>query len=177
MQHRFVLGALITCLVRLSVAAQTGTQPSVVLEATNSIHGVGGHVSNRLLVRLTTDGKVEWESVEWQGPNQLHSSRIPPEMVSALTERLNEVDLGGLQPKMGPYNGYVDTSVELFVHVATAKWNRQFSVINPWSGRRAIQTVPRELKAVICEVDRLHVRVTGEQEEPMCVEKPPAPHS
>jgi hypothetical protein len=37
------------------------SSPIVVLEATNTIHGIGGYQNQQMLVRLTNDGNVEWD--------------------------------------------------------------------------------------------------------------------
>jgi len=167
MQLRFTLCAVI--LASLSSSAQTQTPASIVVEATNSIQGSGGHEQKQLFVRLTSDGLVQWETIQWQKPNELHSTRITPELVSAITQRLDAINPEVIQAKMGPYNRYVDTSVELFIGINTPKWKRQFSVSNPWT-HWPLKTVPKDLKAVICEISRLHAQVTEEPVEPMCAE-------
>lgn len=124
-------------------------------------------------MRLTSDGKVEWETAEWQKPNELHSGRVAPELVSAVTQRLDAVDAEAIQAKMGPYNRYVDTSAELLIRINSSKWNRQFSVLNPWL-HWPVKPLPKELKAVICEVVWLRAQVAKEPVEPMCKEGPAA---
>jgi hypothetical protein len=174
MQPRFALPAVIALLAALPSTAQTQPPASIVVEATNSIRGIGGYERKCLLVRLTSDGKVQWETTQWQKPNELHSTKIAAELVSAMTQRLDEIDPEAIQPKMGPYNVYVDTSVELLVSITTSKWKRQFSVSNPWPGRRPIKPLPKELKTVICEVSRLQAQVAEEPVEPLCAEVPAA---
>lgn len=166
MQFRFVLCAVIAFLVPLSSSVQAQTPPSVVIDATNSIQGDGGE-QKELFVRLTSDGKVEWETTERQKPNELHSGRVAPELVSAITQRLDAVDPEAIQARMGPYNRYVDTSAELFIRIDTSKWKRQFSVVNPWP-HWPVKPLPKELKTVICEVVRLREQVAKEAVRPMC---------
>jgi hypothetical protein len=125
------------------------------------------------LLRLSNDGKVEWETAQWQKPNELHSTRISPERVSAITQRLAGIDPKAIQAEMGPYNRYLDTGVELFIRVDTPKWKREFTVLNPWSDWR-LKPLPTELKAVICEISRLQVEVAAEPVQPMCSEEPAA---
>jgi hypothetical protein len=170
MQPWFALCTVIVFLFPLSSSVQAQTPPSVVIEASNSIQS-DGREQKELFVRLSSDGKVEWETTEWQKPNELHSSRIAPELVSAITNRLVAVDPEAIQAKMGPYNRYVDTSSELFIRINTLKWNRQFSVLNPWP-HWPVKPLPKELKAVICEVVRLRAKVTREPVEPLCEEGP-----
>lgn len=167
MRFRFTLCAVIAFLALLPARSQTPA--AIVVEATDSIGGIGGYEQKRLLVRLTSDGSVEWETVQWQKPNELHSAKIAPELAAAITRRLDEVDPEAIQPKMGPYNRYVDTSAELFIRINTPKWKRQFSVINPWP-HWPLKPLPKELKIVICEVSRLRAQVAREPVEPMCAE-------
>jgi hypothetical protein len=165
-----VRSAAIVLLAFFAPTAQTQPPASIVVEATSSIRGIGGYEQKRLLVRLKGDGNVEWETVQWKKSNELHSTKIASELVSDITRRLDEIDPEALQAKMGPYNRYVDTSVELFIRINTPKLKRQFSVINPWP-HWPLKPLPKELEAVICEVDRLHAQVAEEPVEPMCTEK------
>lgn len=173
MQSRFALCAVVIFLASHPSIAQTKTPAPIVVEATSSIRGSGGYEHKHLLVRLTSDGNLQWETEQAQKPNELHSTKIAPTVVSAITQRLDEVDPGATQGKMGPYNVYVDTSVELLIAVTTPKGTRHFSVSNPWPGR-PIKALPNELKAVICEIDRLHGQVAKEPVQPMCAEEPAA---
>jgi hypothetical protein len=167
MHLRLTFWAIIAFLAPLRSTAQTQTPAPVIVEATSSMHGIGGYEQKQLLVRLTDDGKVQWETTQWQKPNELHSTRIDPELVSAIRLRLDEIDPAAIQAKMGPYNRYVDTSVELFIRVDTLKWKREFTVLNPWP-HWPLKPRPKELKAVICDIDRLHAQVAEESVEPMC---------
>jgi hypothetical protein len=112
---------------------------------------------------------VQWETTQWQKPNELHSTKIDAQLVSAITQRLDAIDPEAIQERMGPYNRCVDTSAELFIRINTPKWKRQFSVINPWT-HWPLKPVPKEVKAVICEISRLQAQVAQEPVEPMCAE-------
>jgi hypothetical protein len=178
---RLALSAVVASLAPISTA-QTQISPYVVVEATESVSHTLGYCENHLSVRLTSDGRVEWEEagqMEKCGkpvqnkPDALHSTTIAAEQVSAITQRLNGVDPETLQAKMGPYNRYVDTSVELLIRISTPKWSRGFSVSNPWP-YYPLKPLPKELRTVICEISRLRAQVADEPAEPMCVEKPPA---
>jgi hypothetical protein len=153
----------------LPPTAQSQAAESPILEATNSIHGVSGHEEKRLFVRLSADGKVQWETAEWHKPNELRSTKISPELVSAIAQRLSAVDPKAFESKMGPYNRYVDTGVELFIRINTPKWKRDFSVLNPWT-HSPLKPLPKELKVVICEISRLHAQVAEEPVESICVQ-------
>ena len=170
MQSWVFLSAAIAFLTPLPSTAQPKVPTSIVVEAASSIQGIGGHHQKRLLVRLSDDGKVEWETTQWQKPNELHSTRISPERVSDITQRLAGIDSKAIQEKMGPYNRYVDTVVELSIRVNTPKWNRNFTVLNPWP-HWPLKPLPIELKAVICEVSRLQAEVTEEPVQPLCSEE------
>jgi len=167
MELSLALRAAIACLALLPRMAATQTPAPIVVEATSLIHGIDGYEQKRLFVRLTSDGSVQWETAEWQKPNKLHSTKLASELVSAVIQRLDEVDPKAIRAKMGPYNVYKDTSAELVISISTLKWSRRFSVINPWSAR-SVKPLPGELKVVICEVDRLHARVAEEPVDAMC---------
>jgi hypothetical protein len=134
--------------------------------------GGGGQsiVEKNLFVRLSQDGRVEWAE---NGQNNLESARISPEQVSAVVSHLDAVDSKAISGRMGPYNVYKDTGVDLHIRILTSKWNRRFSVENPWPGI-PIKPLPKELTAVICEIDRLRAKVAEEPVESMCAQEPAA---
>ena len=171
MQLSLALRAAMACLALLPPTAPAQTPASIIVEATSSIRGIGGYEVKRLLLRLTSDGSVRWETAEWQEPNELHSTKIASELVAAIMQRLDEVDPKAIRAKMGPYTVYKDSGVELLIRIRTARWSRQFSVSNPWPGN-PIEPLPKELKAVICEISRLQAQVAGEPLKPMCTDEP-----
>jgi len=134
------------------------------------MHGIGHYKETYLFVRLSSDGKVEWETTEWKKPNELHSVKISAERVAAITQSLESVDPKIIEAKMGPFEIYTDTSVELQISVTTANWNRQFLVINPWPGKMTRKPLPKDLKIIICEISRLRSQVAHEEAEAMCAQ-------
>jgi len=53
--------------ISLGTLAQQETPIAAVIEATSTMHGIGNYVDRRLWVRLTKDGKMEWEEL---GPRE-----------------------------------------------------------------------------------------------------------
>src|SRR5712691_12173815 len=125
--------------------------PRVVLQATNVIHyAAGPRVDEELLVGLTSDGKVQWDTSVGYSKYERRTTTITPEQVSSVQYALDATNKGGLRDEMGPYNNYIDTSVELRLRIESPNGERQLSVINPWPGVRGIKPLPREVKSIIC---------------------------
>lgn len=145
--------------------------PVVVLEAISTIHGIGGHNDVQMLVRLTDDGKVEWD--KWVGKTlKRQSSSLTNERMSEVKRSLDAIDQSGLHPNMGPYYVYVDTETELRIRMATSRGELTFSVLNPWSEGLVNKPMPKNVKAVVCEISRLSARVAKEPIDHLC-ETPP----
>ncbi len=137
------------------------------------MRGMGG-AQKELFVRLKKDGTVEWETMEERGA-KLHASKVDAQEVLAIEQRLDEIDQHAILPRMGAYNVYIDTSVELRIRIVTSKWNRRFSVSNPWPGLPP-KPLPQEVKVVLCEMSELRSQVANEAAVPLCTERA-APHN
>jgi hypothetical protein len=173
-----VLGVCIALSSHADFSAQTNNSKSaLLLESINNIYGIGGK-DTQLLVRLKQDGTVEWEESVWQKPlgrtYQRKISPISPEQVISIGNRLAVLNKDSFRAKMGPYNSYTDTSVELKVRMLTSKGIVAFSVFNPWlctlpsCSMGKTKPIPEDVKAVICEVQKLRARLAGEAVDPMC---------
>lgn len=158
-------------------AAQTNNSKALILESTNNIHGIGGK-DTQLLVRLKQDGTAEWEESVPQKPHgwkyRRKVSSVSPEQVTSIRNRLAALNMDSFRAKMGPYNTYTDTSVELQVRMLTSKGSVTFSVLNPWlcalpsCSMGKSKPIPEDVKVVICEVQKLRAQLAGEAVDPMC---------
>jgi hypothetical protein len=166
-----MIGTLLFCPTPINPQSQVSS-PTVVLEATNTIHGIGGYQNTRLLVRLTDDGKLEWD--KWVGnawESQVGS--LTTERVSAIKRSLDAIDGSRMHDKMGPYHIYTDTSVELRVRLTTSQGLLAFTVMNPWSCEtRSCLTgkpLPKDVKTVVCGINRVRAQVVSDEPiDPMC---------
>jgi hypothetical protein len=162
--------------ISLSVYSQQQSLPSaVVVEATSTMRGIGNYVDQRLWVRLTKDGKMEWEEPVLGKPNELHSAQVSPKQLGAIEQDLNSIDWGKVHGQMGPYNIYIDTSVEVRIHAATTAGDRQVAIVNPWPGSHQ-KPLPIELKRILCQLDALHAQATGQPTQKMCIGTPISVH-
>jgi len=165
-----VLSFLMCISLFSAMASDVQSQASsstVVLEATSTMHGVGGYQHEELLVRLTDDGKVEWDKEvgnEWER----QTSTVSAEVVSEIQRTLNTVDEDPFRGKMGPYYVYIDTSVELQVRMTAKSGQVTFLLINPWSVGIVRRTMPKDVKTVVCEIDTLNARVSNNPVHQMC---------
>jgi hypothetical protein len=161
-----------------NIAGQTNnSKPVLILESTNNIYGIGGK-DTQLLVRLKQNGTVEWEESVWQKPRgrtyQRKTSSISSEQVTSISNRLAVLSKDSFQAKMGPYNSYTDTSVELQIRMLTPTGSVAFSVLNPWlctlpsCSIGKSKPIPEDVKAVICEAQKLRAQLAGEAVDPMC---------
>jgi hypothetical protein len=174
----FALGAFFLLGLLKSADAQTNSsQQILVLECTKTIFSGNGHKDVQLLVRLTQNGKVQWEEPVWQKQLGLSYKRrvawISPEQVGAIKERIDRIDRNSFHTKIGPYNSYTDTSVELRLRVHTSAASLAFTVINPWPhdppySSSKIKPLPTDVRAVICEASRLRAQLAGEPVPLMC---------
>jgi len=145
--------------------------PIVVLEATETVHGIGGYQDGQMLVRLTNDGKVEWD--KWVGKAwERQISSVTAERVSGIKRRLDAIDKSGVRAEMGPYYSYVDTSVELRIRITTSQGELSFSVMNPWSCDLPTclsrKPLPTDVKTVVCEISALQAQVADTSVDQMC---------
>src|SRR3984957_9367583 len=142
--------------------------PAVVLEATNTTHGIGGHENKLLVVRLTDDGKVEWDKPVGLHVSERQTSSVSAEVVSDIVRSLKAVDQSLFRGRLGPYYLYIDTSDELQVRVAAGPRDLTFLVINPWPSGIVQKTMPPDVKTVVCEISKLHAQVTNTAVDQMC---------
>ena len=154
---------------RLQPLVPRANIPRVVLQATNVIHYAAGSADEKqLLVGLTSDGKVQWDTSAGYLRYERETTAITPDQVAAVQYALDATDKSGLRGEMGPYDNYVDTWVELRVRIESPNGERQFSVLDPWPGARLIKPLPKEVKSIICEASKLRAKVAKETLENMC---------
>ena len=167
----FILSILM-CINLFSAAANDArspvSAPIVVLEATSITRNQGAEIQY-LLVRLTDDGKVEWDKYVGNAWERQTSS-VSAERVSKIQRTLDSIDKSRLHGARGPYHVYEDTSVELRIQMAARQGEVTFSVTNPWSepGMPSRKRMPKEVRLVVCEVDGLYAQVAGVSVDPMC---------
>ena len=136
-------------------------RPIVVLEAIDTVRGIGGYKNDELLVRLTGDGKVQWD--KWVGRAwKRQTSSLSAERMSETERSLDAIDHSGLRASMGPYYVYTDTETELRIRMATSRGELTFSVLNPWSGLSTRKPMPKNVKTIVCEISRLRAQVAKE---------------
>ena len=171
---RTLLAALLFGLNQTPVTTQSNvsTKSPIILEATNVIHGLGHYVGKTLLIRLREDGTVEWEKDLDAYKREKHVSKISAESMKSIRERLNEIDQSSFAGNMGPYATYVDTWVELKIHLASKEQVKDFTVENPWPSRIR-KPVPQPVQQLLCELDRLRSSFVGEELEAGCKDEPP----
>jgi hypothetical protein len=168
-----LIQSLAICINFFSVlASNTQSQdppPTVVLEATSILRGIGSYEKEHLLSRLTNDGKVEWDKYvanKWER----QTSSVTSERVSEIQRRLDSVDKSLLHDAMGPYYIYVDTSTEVKIRTTAKQRDVAFSVQNPWPPGiiPSHKPMPKDVKAVLCEIDRLQAQVANLPIREMC---------
>jgi len=84
------------------------------------------------LVRLRNDETVAWEENLGVINRKKHETKLSKDDVTAITQRLGLIDQGLRKPKMGRYATYVDTSVDLEIHLTTEKGTMDLRILNPW---------------------------------------------
>lgn len=138
-------------------ARPTVTPPAIVLEVTNTHRGMG-YEDKSLLVRLTEDGKIEWD--KWKAPRvvERQAGSVSANAVSEIQRALNTVDQSLFRSKMGPYCGYSDTFDELQVRMKTKTGPLEFLLINPWSSGMPLKSMPTDVRIVFCEIDALYAQ-------------------
>jgi hypothetical protein len=118
-----------------------------------------GQEAERLLVRLTEDGKVEWDEWKVFPASERHTGSVSANVVSDVQHALNAVDQSLFRSQLGPYYGYIDTSDELQVRMKTKRGPVEFRLINPWSKERMPQKpMPTDVRIVFCEIDTLYAK-------------------
>lgn len=150
------------------VAQSRVASPIIVLEVTTTNSGIGGYRDKHMLVRLTDDGKVEWDKPVGQQAWERQTSSVSAELVFDIERTLMAVDESLIRGKMGPYFVYVDTSVELQVQMTARQGEVTFLVMNPWSSRLVKKPMPKDVKTVVCEISMLEARVANTPIDRMC---------
>ena|ERR1700722_12796962 len=164
------------CTIAAGVQSQASS-PNVVLEVISTInYGVGVHQDKQLLMRLTDDGKVEWDN--WLGNTwKRETSAINAERVSEAQRALDGIDSTSVRNrKMGPYHIYMDSSVVLQIRMHVRQEQVTFSVINPWPSNMPSEVehslihkaMPKNVKVVVCEIDRLSSEVANTPVSELC---------
>jgi hypothetical protein len=152
---------------RANNAQSQVSAPIVVLEANGITRGLAGEMQY-LVVRLTDDGKVKWDKYVGDAWERQTSS-VTAERVSAIQRTLDSIDKSVVHGTMGPYYVYTDTQVTLEIHMTARQGEVTFSVMNPWqSGMPGPEPMPKDVKAVVCEIDRLHAQVANVPVSKMC---------
>jgi hypothetical protein len=168
----YVLSILLCIGPFFPIASDVQSQPSfpiVVLEATSTVHGNNGYQNQLLLVRLTDDGKVEWDKPVGTTGSERQTGSVSAERVSEIRRTLDTIHEGSLHGRMGPYDTYEDWSIALQIHMTAKKGEITFSVINPWSPSEfRHKRMPKDVRVVVCEIDRLHAQVADVPVTEMC---------
>jgi hypothetical protein len=155
-------------------SAAKPSSPTIILEAREVIHGIGGIQSDGLMIKLTNDGKAEWEEYVGRGRNkkQMKTGTISADEVAAIKQHLDGLDKSVLKPQMGPYATYIDTWNEVSVQLLSEEKTVRLSISNPWAADSAAQRkdrpMPKEVRTIICEIDKLRVELTLEPARIAC---------
>jgi hypothetical protein len=163
------------CTIAAGVQSQASS-PNVVLEVISTNYGIGGHQDKELLIRLTDDGKVEWDN--WLGnTRKRETSAVNAKRVSEVQRALDGIDSTSVRnKKMGPYHIYMDTSVVLQIQMHVRQEQVTFSVTNPWPSNMPSEVddalihkaMPKNVKVVVCEIDRLSSGVRNTPVSELC---------
>jgi len=154
----------------LTNAQQSSSEAGFIVEATNVTRGIGGYVNRRLWVRLSDEGKLEWEERVQGKPDQIRSVQVGPEQVKSLERILNSTDWNTVHGRMGPYNVYIDSSIEVQISATAANRKHTFSLINPWEPGIRKGALPLDARKILCELDRLHAQASTSSIHQMCAD-------
>jgi hypothetical protein len=148
--------------------------PDVVLEVTNVLSG-HHYTDKKLLLRIEKNGRVEWDAGQRVGDSyERRATTMTLAQVQSVQQRLDAIDKSGMLPKMGPYNTYTDTSMELRIRITSPDGEHGFRVINPRPcglpscSMGKATPLPKEVKLMVCEVYKLRAQVADEPIEKMC---------
>lgn len=146
----------------VSVCAQRpAIKENLLIEAFQISRPSGPYSPQRLWIRLRNSGQMEWEEPVWGRANELHSFQLPQARVAAIAKDLNATDWSKFNGKMGPYNVYVDTSVEISIRLVSASGEHEFTVVNPWPGFRP-KPLPDAVKRTLCQLQIVRAQASGE---------------
>jgi len=151
----------------LAHSQQQISQSSLFVEATNVMKGIGGNANRQLWVRLTQDGRLEWEEPGRGRPT--HSSQLTPGQLQSLNELLKSIDWSRIHGEMGPYNVYIDSSVEVQIRIRENGIETSFLLSESLAARHQEEVSPGNLKNLLCELDRLHSLAAGGSVDRMCI--------
>jgi hypothetical protein len=145
----------------------TAPVPVVVLEATLKHHGMGQE-AECLFVRLTEDGKIEWD--EWKAfpASERHTGSVSANVVSEVQHTLNTVDQSLFRSPLGPYYVYIDTWDELQVRMKTKTGPVEFQLMNPWDSGMKQKPMPTDVRIVFCEIDTLEAKNANHPVDEAC---------
>jgi hypothetical protein len=145
----------------------TAPVPVVVLDVTEIHYGIG-QKAERLLVRLTEDGRIEWD--EWKAfpASERHTGLVSANVVSEVQHALNTVDQSLFRPQLGQYYVYTDTFDELQVRMKTKTGPVEFRLINPWSHGTPQMPMPTDVRTVFCEIDTLYSKNANHPVDEAC---------
>jgi hypothetical protein len=127
-----------------------------------------GQEAERLLVRLTEDGKIEWDEWKVFPGSERHTGSVSANVVSEVQHALNTIDQSLFRSQLGPYYGYIDTADELQVRMKTKTGPVEFRLINPWSSGRPQKPMPTDVRIVFCEIDTLYAKNANHPVDEAC---------
>jgi hypothetical protein len=152
------------------------SSPNVVLRVTSINYGIGGHQDKRLLVRLTDDGKVEWD--KWKDNTwKRETTSVGVQRVSEVQRIFDSINATSVRnKKMGPYHVYMDNSVVLQIRMLVRQEQVTFSVINPFPSNMPPEAehllihkaMPKDVKIIVCEIDKLSSEVANLPVSDLC---------
>src|SRR5438045_8788650 len=69
-------------------------------------------------------------------------------------------DWNTVHGRMGPYNVYIDSSIEVQISATAANRKHTFSLINPWEPGISKGALPLDARNILYALDRLHAHTT-----------------
>ncbi|PYV83960.1 MAG: hypothetical protein DMG93_06810 [Acidobacteria bacterium] len=79
-------------------------------------------------------------------------------------------DWNTVHGRMGPYNVYIDSSIEVQISATAANRKHTFSLINPWEPGIRKGALPLDARKILCELDRLHAQASTSSIHQMCAD-------
>jgi hypothetical protein len=152
--------------------AQGVAAPVVLLEATNWQWGIGGYRDKPLIVRLTTDGRIEWDA--WTAPGVLkrHAGSVAPSVIAEVQALIDNLDRTKLREKMGPYFMNIDTGEDLHIRARAKAGRLRFTLANPWYTPMPRKQMPSDIRALFCQIDDLYSQNIKRDRDPACANVP-----
>jgi len=95
------------------------------------------------------------------------SAQLSDSQVADIKQAIATVDSENFRGRLGPYNVYKDTSVELYFRISDENGGRKFSVSNPWPGHQ-MKPFPPALRRLICNLDAARSNAEGEHPDKWC---------